>query len=1105
MFWKCFPPGQEANKKAYWLIVLVLLIACRAQGQATQGSIFGTVTDTSGAVLPNVNVTVTSVERGVSRTTVTSDAGEYRVADLELGSYIVKVEASGFKKAESSKVEITVKAIIRIDMQLQPGAVSEVVQVQGGSPLIRTGSAEVSNVIGREDLQQLPVISRNPLAIASLTAGTAQGNAAGRQAATSGAEIVVNGTPAEGNNFIVNGVSDNMEFSGTIAARPPMDALQEFAVQVSQFSSEFGRGAGGVINMSLKSGSNQFHGFAYDYLQNTVLNAQPYNFTGKVQQDLPIHRNQYGLGAGGPIMRNKFFWFFNWEGLQYTIQNLGQFTVPTAAEKTGDFSQAGFDIYDPTTATPSPTNPSVSVRQQFPGNIIPTSRIDPAGSGLISYFPDPNYTSPIAGVLTNYLQDIPSTQNGNSYTGKVDVNFSSEDILSAHYIQQLLHFGGTSLASEVTGTTTSENGINTGATYTHIFNPRILNEARISYNRFVLPGKNNLSQNFMDQYHIPGWPTGQYSIGFPTLSVTNTSGLTYARELAWVAIPFKLTENTYQYLDTMNWQIGKHAVKFGVEFDHLRIDEYSARSGGGGIVFNGAYTTQTVGGTVSSPRTGAADMLLGDVSSFTARYQFSPGNAMKAFRLSEFIQDDWRLTQNFTINLGLRYDIFEPYHEEHDRLQNFDLSTGTVLLPDTTRSFTQAAFGFPNGDLPANWKYVPSDQVYNHTNFANISPRIGLAYAVNPHITVRSGFGIFYGVTTANTFNNAGLAFIDFSPSATIATPMTLSGGLPAGGIANIVSSNVYAPFYQPVKRGDPYSEKYGIDVQWSPHSSFLFDVGYAGAASRKFPTLVPGNMPVTPGPGTLQTRQPYPNFGFFWKYLPVDSTSYNGLTVSATTNNIAGLYLKSAYTYSRTLGYDTGTDGTLVTPYNLQYDYGPLDYDLTHRWVTSAVYKLPIPASFGAVARSLLGGWESSGIFTLESGFPLTPTDNVVLNVGSTGGSGQRPNRIANASFTPSHRTINGWFNKAAFQHTAPYTWGNAGKNILRGPGLNELDFALQKRFALPWEGHSAVIRMETTNLFNHPNWGSPAVNFSASNFGIIQSTQSSMRIAQAAFRYEF
>ncbi len=396
------------RNKLCWVAAILILTVCSAHGQATQGSIFGTVTDTAGAVVPHVNVTVTSVERGVSRTTLTSDAGEYRVSDLDLGFYVVNVEFTGFKKAVSAKIEITVKAIVRVDMELQPGEVSQTVQVRGGSPLIRTGSAEVSNVINLQDLQQLPVVSRNLLSVASLTAGTNQGNASGRQAQTSGAEIVINGTPPEGNNFILDGVSDNMEFSGTIAARPPMDSMQEFAVQVSQYSAEFGRGAGGIINMSLKSGSNQLHGFAYDYLQNDVLNARAYNFTGTNQPVLPLHRNQYGVGAGGPIMRNKLFWFFNWEGLRYSTQTLGQFTVPTVAEKTGDFSQAGFNIYDPATAAPTPGNPSVVARQQFAGNIIPSDRIDPAGAGLMSYYPNPNYTSPTPGVLTNYLQNLPA-------------------------------------------------------------------------------------------------------------------------------------------------------------------------------------------------------------------------------------------------------------------------------------------------------------------------------------------------------------------------------------------------------------------------------------------------------------------------------------------------------------------------------------------------------------------------------------------------------------------------------------------------------------------------------------------------------------------------
>lgn len=875
---------------------------------------------------------------------------------------------------------------------------------------------------------------------------------------------------------------------------------------MSQYSAEFGRGGGGIVNMSLKSGTNQVHGFVYDYLQNDVLNARAYNFTGKDQPVLPLHRNQFGAGAGGPILKNRLFWFGNWEGLRYSTSTLGQYTVPTAAEKAGDFSNAGFSIYDPATAAPNPANPSQIIRQQFPGNMIPTNRIDRAGSGLLSYYPDPNYISPTPGVLTNYLLNVPSTQTGNSYVGKIDANLSSTNTISGHYVQQLLHYGSSNMAPAVTGTTTSENGINTGITYTHIFSPRLLNAARVSYNRFVLPGSVNNNTNIMNQYNIPGWPTSSYANGFPTISIANISALSYSREIPWVAIPFKLTENTYQYLDTVSWQVGRHAFNFGVELDHLRMDEYSARSGGGGPSISGAYTTQVVGGPVSSPRNGVADMLLGDVSSFTARYQFSPGAAMKTYRLSEFIQDDWRLTPSLTINLGLRYDIFAPYHEEHDRMQNFDLATGTVLIPSTARSFTEVAFGFPNGDLPANWRYVPPNQVYTKTNFSDVSPRLGFAYAINPKVTFRGAFGIFYGATEGNDFVNAGLAYIDFSPSATIATPLTFKQGLPSGGIAKTVSSNAYAPYYAPTNRPDPYSAKYNVDVQWSPHASILFDIGYDGAISPHFPTLVPGNTPLTPGPGTLQTRQLYPNFGFFWQYLPVDNTNYNGLVVSATANSIGGLYLKSAFTFSKALGYDTGGDETLVTPHNIRYDYGPNDYDITNRWVTSAVYRIPVPASFGCVTRSLLGGWQGSGSFTMESGFPFTPTDSgAVLNLGSLGGSGNRPNVVPHTSFSPSHRSIYNWFNTAAFQNPTPYTFGNAGKNMLRGPGLIDLDFALQKRFALPWEGNGVIFRIETTNVFNHPNWGTPASNFSASNFGIIQSTQSSMRILQAVLRYEF
>jgi hypothetical protein len=297
------------TRRQYYFLFALLASAVGLQAQATFGRIFGTVTDRSGSVVPGAIVTITSVERGANRTTTTNETGEYSLPDVDLGSYVLSVHAQGFKTLQHPAVTITVKAQIRVDAQLELGDVSQTIKVEASSPLVRTGSAEVSNVISRHELQDLPIVSRNLLNVASLSGGTNGGNPGGRQAGISGAEIVVNGAPAEANNFIIDGVSDNMEFSGTIA-------IQEFAVQTSQYSAEFGRGAGGLVNMALKSGTNQIHGFGYDYLQNDLLNARPFDFTRTNPAKQALRRNQFGGGAGGPLKKDKIFWFVNYEGIR---------------------------------------------------------------------------------------------------------------------------------------------------------------------------------------------------------------------------------------------------------------------------------------------------------------------------------------------------------------------------------------------------------------------------------------------------------------------------------------------------------------------------------------------------------------------------------------------------------------------------------------------------------------------------------------------------------------------------------------------------------------------------------------------------------------------
>lgn len=1103
---------------AWFKVTLAITFAAGALfAQATQGTIFGTVTDSTGAVVPGATVTITSVEQGVKRTTTTNAAGQYVVTDLQIGSYVVSVEATGFKKAVNPPVTITVKERAQVDTKLQVGTTTQTVQVTATSPLVHTGSAEVSNLVTRTELRELPILSRNLVKYASLGAGTNPGTSSGRQAETSGAEIIVNGGLAESNNFILDGVSDNMEFSGTIATNPPVEAVQEFSVQTNQYSAEFGRSGGGIINIALKSGTNQFHGFAYEYLQNNILNARPYDFTGTFPPAQPLHLNRFGAGLGGPIKKNKLFFFGNYEGLRKPYSSLGQYTVPTAAEKNGDFSQSGFNVYDPANTYPDPTVPGRIDRTQFPGNVIPSTRFSQVGVGLLSYYPNPNYTSPTSGVLTNYLVNLPGSTTENSFDIKTNWDPTTKDSVIYHISKSSQTFRQAGwLPNGRLSTYTDEIGTNTGLAWTRSLSPSMLNSARVSYNRFLLPSGAENTQNVMDQYNVPGWHTQRpYGEGFPTVSIANISTASPTRELPWVPIPFTVKENVYQYLDTVSWIKGAHSIKFGAEYDHVRIDRYQARDGGGTLVYGADFTTSYVGQPSISPQNGVPDMLLGLATAIDTQYGFDAIRD-RDYRVGTFFQDDWRVLSNLTLNLGIRWDLYSPYHEQQDRVANLNLATGVRLVPSDARIVVQNTLGLPNGDLPTTngWQYVPSNQVNPRPQYHDFSPRIGLVYALTPRLSVRAGYGIFYVPTTANSFNNAGTEgnpfFFDFEITGNSQTPVVVANGFPSSGIASVLGSNSFSAHYDPVNRPTPYAQKWSTHLEWSPYRNrMIVDIGYDGEHGLFFPTLIPGNQAPQPGPTPLTQSLPYQNIGSFYMYMPIADTNYNGLSVTVRTRDFHGLMFNTSYTYSNALGYDTGTDSVMTYRYNYRYDYGPQVYDVTHRWVTAFVYKIPTPGSLHGASRLLLGGWESSGILDLESGLPFTVYDsgaNNSVNVGSLGGS-NHANIVGSWRLPSGQRTLQHYFNTSAFSAPAQYTFGSSSRDMLRGPGFANIDFALQKHFTLPWRESRLTFRMEAANFLNTPHFGNPDSNLAASAFGQIRGLRggSTPRQLQAVLRLEF
>ncbi|MFN7920231.1 MAG: carboxypeptidase regulatory-like domain-containing protein [Bryobacteraceae bacterium] len=1083
------------------ILSLLVLFSTLALSQATEGTILGTVTDPTGAVMPNITVTVTNTLTGVARNTTTDAAGEYVVTNLPLGTYSVSAESSGFKKVVHPPVPITVKARVRVDLALQVGETTQTVEVTGATPLIKTDTPEVGGVISRQVLQEIPVFGRNFLALAALVPGTTNGPPASRQRDFSGAAVTIGGASAEANNFIIDGISNNMEFSGAMGVTPAIDAIQEFAIQTSQYSAEFGRSGGGVVNVAIKSGTNEWHGFGYDYVRNDKFDARPFDFTGTNPAKQPLRRNQFGAGLGLPIVRNKVFLFGNYEGLRNPSSSINTYIMPSTNERRGIFSDSNIVYADPDTTTAGGVN--VGRRTPFPNNTVPSSRIDGMTTKLLSYFPDINYRDPNPNVRNNYLISERNNDSLNSYNAKTDIAVNSKNTVTGRFSQQR---GGRRrsfwMPADRLGARAALDGTNTGLTYTHVFAPTLVNEARAGYNYLHFGNEMLNSENVMDEFKIPNWNTVSFAKGFPAFSIRNFTGSSIIRPIASVPTPFFLVEHSWQFMDNLSWQRGRHAIKIGADVGRIANNRFQGRNGGGSLTYDGTYSTPVVGAALEALRTGMSDALLAQARAFSTNYQFD-GVRIRSSRVSGFVQDDFRANSKLTLNAGVRWDYFGPWSEEQDRIGNFDLKTGERLLPASTRGIVRDLLKFPNGDLPAGWRYSSLSEIVPHKNWKNYSPRAGFAYNMGRNVVVRGGYGIFYGVTVSNNFNNAGTEgspfFFDFSLASELDKPIIPRQGFPAGGAIGALAARTFGAYYGPLDRHDPYTQKWSFNVQFNPFRRTAIELGYTGQRALAFPTLAPGNTPA-PSPRALQDSRPYPNVGFFWQFLPINDSNYNGLEITLKQQEWHGFFLQSAFTFSKALTYSTGTDGTLNDTFNFRYDYGPANYDFRKRWVTAYGYHLPKLASWNKAARAVIGGWETSGLITLQGGFPYTV--GVTGQVMNNGAGSNRANVVGNPN--EGTQTRDRWFNPAAFALPPNYVWGAQGKNILRSPGLAQVDFAVQKAFAIA-ERKRFTVRMESQNFFNRVQLGAPSSTLGAPNFGVIRSLQAGPRNIQLAGRFDF
>ena len=1066
-----------------------MLVACAAvvlgQGSPT-GTITGVVKDEVGASVPGTRVVATNVGTNFNFEAVSNQDGSYVIRALPAGNYRIEVGSTGFKTTTLTDINVRVSEEIRVDVTLSVGALSEQVYVSAETSQVDTTSSTLKTVIDAKRIDELPLNGRDPNKLIQLVAGVQPDT---RTSLTSGATypgaISVSSNGGRGNttNYVLDGGSNNDSYSNQSNPTPNPDALQEFSVQTNNFSAEYGRNLGAVVNAVTKSGTNKFHGSAFEYVRNDALNATNFFTPGKRDG---LKRNQFGgtiggplpypnFGTGGPVIHSgedRSFFFFSYQGTR-TRQRPSDSTaiVPTAAQRAGDFSSTSTALINPFTNTP------------FVNNQIPVSLFSPISRQLLNYIPLPNE----AGGLLRYA--IPVQLDDDQYMLRLDHKFGDKNSLFGRYwfskAAQPAYLDPTNFLATSYGRTWKNKIV--GINDTHVFSPKIINTTVFTFNQ-----TNN--NNF--QIYPPGFTDLGVNIyndnapqlfaavnGYFTLNTGDTN---------------QFLRKEYQITNTTRMSLKKHYVSFGGEYSYGTNDIVNNFRANGRYSFNG-----------SAPFTknALADFLVGKFQTFeqgVGEYKKTIINAPALF-----VQDDFRVTRKLTLNLGLRWDPFIPFTDANNRLAGYRPGQKSQV-------YVNAPLGliYP-GDpgLPAGG-YEKS--------LWNFGPRVGFAYDLtgDGKTSIRGGYGIFYDRPNAISTNSAA----NQSPFGTV---VSFSGNS-ANTFANPYAGQVN-PFPQDINPGpnvafnSPVSvfsydenmrnarlQSYNISFEREIFPTYLVRVAYAGSKGDHLSILREANPAIyAPGATTATTNQRRLLFPLYSNLTSVEATGtsvYNSLQLTLDKRFSKGFTILSNYTLSKSVDDSSENKQTGVSqtnPFNLSFDRGPSNFDHRHRFTTSALYEMPRISS-SKVINTLLGGWNLTGIYTFQSGSPFSATSGVDNARSGTGGQYADlvgdPNLGGNR--TRGEKVLQ-WFNTAAFTTNALGTFGNAGRNTLRGPSYSSLDIGLHKNFFFT-ETVRIQLRGEAFNVLNNVNLDLPNSNRSSGTFGRITSA-SDPRILQFAIRLVF
>ena len=1080
----------------YLVFVLFSVFAVPAFPQDVQATVSGVVTDPQGATVPGAKVTANQVATGEHFSVTTNASGFYSISNLAVGQYTVTIEQTGFKRYIRENIVLTTGQVLGLDAKLELGATTETMTVTAEAPLVETRTSDQGQFIESKSISDLPLGDHRTMNVVELTAATVYvGYNSGEKP-----NFSLAGGRTQSQMIWIDGVTDaNMRMGiGQMDLDPPVDAVAEIKILSNNYSAEFGGSAGGVVVEATKSGTNEFRGSVFEYFRNNAMDA-PGFFAPVVNGEklkAELRSNVFGGVIGGPIRKNKTFFFFAVQARPLRTGAVETVVVPTPLQRTGNFSQTlsggkVVPIYDPTSNT---TVNGVTTRTQFAGNIIPKTRLDPVGLKAIAYYPLPNLNANTAsGNIVNGL-------NSKYYEIKVDHSFNEQNRVTGRYLYDSENTTVTSIYPDPgadPGAPLLAHSNVFMASYTHVFSPTMVNNLRWAFsNRYAHAITLGLGGDYATKIGIPNLSND----AFPNF---NPSGYGQLSSTAQERRQEPILQN--QIVDDLSWVRGKHSLKFGWEMNREINHEINLPTVSGSFGFS-ALTTGLPGS--ASTGNSIASMLTGIPYTFAENQ--TPVLNREMWYLGAFVQDDWTVSRNLTLNLGLRWETDTPMHDTNNIFNGFD---PTTINPVS---------GTPGVVTFAGINGYPSDGYRGDYN--NFAPRVGFAWKPfhSETTVIRGGFGIFYSHPfDAGVPNQATLGFSTnisiTSPDNGLTFPFTLSQGpgnytlAPLNdsfGAVKVGQTPTTAVTFFDRGRRTGYAEQFNFTVQHQLPGNTVLEASFIGNEGRKLPNSTMSINEIAPsvlGPGhTSQAYRPFPQFSNVSIITPDLATSnYYGGFLRVEKRFSKGLNLGASYTRSKFLDGSTeggntlgNNNGPYSNYYNRRADYGYSANDVPNRFVLHAVYELPFGKGKAMLtngpAAAIVGGWSLSDVITWQSGAPVTAVDQTNSCLCFSTGS-QRPNVSGNPNL--SNRTVAEWFNVALFSQPANYTFGNEGVGIIRAAGIVANDVSLQRGFRIR-ERATLQARGELFNVTNHTNFGLPNTTFGSATFGQVTSAANPRQI---------